>query len=102
MTDRPTAGRVVYARNFRVDHAEAERTLTERVGADFAQEVFEAAGGLGWQSTVPAALPPAIPTWKRATQAEVDRNRGARGLANQVYGLTKRVAAPPRRGCVGA
>ena len=25
--------------------------LTERVGADFAREVFEAAGGLGWQST---------------------------------------------------
>jgi 4-carboxymuconolactone decarboxylase len=51
MTDRIAAGRAVYARNLGVDHAEAERVLTERVGADFAREVFEAAGGLGWQST---------------------------------------------------
>jgi 4-carboxymuconolactone decarboxylase len=51
MTDRTAAGRGVYARNLGVNHAEAERTLTERVDADFTREVFEAAGGLGWQST---------------------------------------------------
>jgi len=51
MTDRFVAGRATYARNFGVDEAQAERILTERVGADFTQEVFEAAGGLGWQGT---------------------------------------------------
>ncbi len=40
MTDRFVAGRVTYARNFGVDQAEAERILTERVGADFTREVF--------------------------------------------------------------
>jgi 4-carboxymuconolactone decarboxylase len=49
MTDRTAAGRAVYARNFGVDHVEAERLLTERVGADFAREVLEAVGGPGWQ-----------------------------------------------------
>jgi 4-carboxymuconolactone decarboxylase len=34
-----------------VDEAEAEKILTGRVGADFPREVFEAAGGPGWQST---------------------------------------------------
>ncbi len=51
MTDRFNAGRATYARNFGVDEAEAQRTLTERVGTDFTHEVFEAAGGLGWQGT---------------------------------------------------
>lgn len=50
MTDRTTAGRAVYARNFGVDDAEAERVMTDRVGEDYVREVFEAAGGLGWQS----------------------------------------------------
>ncbi len=51
MPDRIASGRAIYARNFRVDEAEAEDMLTGRVGADFTREVFEAAGGLGWQST---------------------------------------------------
>jgi len=51
MTDRFVTGRAIYARNFGVDEAEAERILTERVGPDFTREVFEAAGGLGWQGT---------------------------------------------------
>ena len=50
VTDRTVEGRAVYARNFAVDDAEAERLLTERVGPDFTHEVFEAAGGLGWHS----------------------------------------------------
>ncbi len=50
MTDRIAAGRAVYARNFGVTEAEAERSLTSRVGTDFTQETFSAAGGLGWQS----------------------------------------------------
>ncbi len=51
MTDRFASGRATYARNFGVDEAEAERILTARVGPDFTREVFEAAGGLGWQGT---------------------------------------------------
>ncbi len=51
MTDRFVTGRAIYARNFGVDEAEAERIITERVGPDFTREVFEAAGGLGWQGT---------------------------------------------------
>lgn len=50
MTDRMAAGRSVYARNVGVDEAEVERVMTERAGADYVTEVFEAAGGLGWQS----------------------------------------------------
>ena len=50
MTDRAALGRAVYARNLEVDDAEAEEILTGRAGADFTHEVFDAAGGLGWQS----------------------------------------------------
>jgi len=50
MTERIAAWRAVYARNFGVTEAEAERILTSRVGANFTQEAFSAAGGLGWQS----------------------------------------------------
>lgn len=51
MSDHVEAGRSVYARNLGVDGPEAERMMTERAGADFTREVFEAAGGLGWQSS---------------------------------------------------
>jgi 4-carboxymuconolactone decarboxylase len=50
MSDRSTAGRAVFARNLGVDEAEAERLMVERAGEDYVLEVFEAAGGLGWQS----------------------------------------------------
>lgn len=50
-TDRTVSGRAVFARNFGVEEAEAERLMTERVGAGFTREAFEAAGGLGWQGT---------------------------------------------------
>jgi 4-carboxymuconolactone decarboxylase len=49
MSARAAAGREVYARNFGVAPAEAERIMNERVGAAYAQEAFEAAGGPGWQ-----------------------------------------------------
>ena len=49
-SDRAAAGREVYARNFAVEPAEAERIMTERAGATFTREAFEAAGGSGWQS----------------------------------------------------
>lgn len=49
MSSRATAGREVYARNFEISPAEAERIMTERVGAGFTWEAFEAAGGPGWQ-----------------------------------------------------
>ncbi len=49
-SDRAVAGREVYARNFGVDGAEAERIMTEHAGAVFTREAFEAAGGPGWQS----------------------------------------------------
>ena len=43
------AGRAVYARNFGVDETTAERLMTERAGADYVAEAYEAAGGPGWQ-----------------------------------------------------
>lgn len=51
MSDRIALGRAVYARNFEVSEDEAERLLTERVGPEFAQEAFAAAGGPGWQGS---------------------------------------------------
>jgi 4-carboxymuconolactone decarboxylase len=49
LSARAAAGREVYARNFAVAPAEAERIMTERAGAAYTQEAFEAAGGPGWQ-----------------------------------------------------
>ncbi|AGZ41284.1 carboxymuconolactone decarboxylase family protein [Actinoplanes friuliensis] len=49
MSARAEAGREVYARNFGVEPAEAERIMNERAGAVYTQEAFEAAGGPGWQ-----------------------------------------------------
>ena len=49
MSARAAAGREVYARNFGVAPAEAERLMTERVGAVYTREAFEAAGGPGRQ-----------------------------------------------------
>ncbi|MFG6475608.1 hypothetical protein ACFXP7_04395 [Microbacterium sp. P06] len=47
-TDRARSGRAVYARNFGVDDETAERLMTERAGADYTAEAYEAAGGPGW------------------------------------------------------
>lgn len=49
MSERAAAGREVYARNFGVAPAEAERIMNERAGAVYTREAFEAAGGPGWQ-----------------------------------------------------
>jgi len=49
MSARATAGREVYARNFGVVPAEAERIMNEHAGALYTREAFEAAGGPGWQ-----------------------------------------------------
>jgi 4-carboxymuconolactone decarboxylase len=38
----------VYARNFGVDDETAERLMTERAGAAYVAEAYEAAGGPGW------------------------------------------------------
>jgi 4-carboxymuconolactone decarboxylase len=51
MSDRAALGRATYARNFDVTEAEAEALMTQRAGAAFTREAFEAAGGPGWQST---------------------------------------------------
>lgn len=51
MSDRAAAGLEVYARNFGVDAAEAERIMTEHAGAVFTREAFEVAGGPAWQSS---------------------------------------------------
>lgn len=51
LSDRAAAGREVYARNFGVSPAEAERLMTRRAGRAFTREAYEAAGGPGWQST---------------------------------------------------
>lgn len=47
-TERARRGRAVYARNFGVDEAAAEHLMTDRAGADYTAEAFEAAGGPGW------------------------------------------------------
>ena len=46
---RAAAGREVYARNFGMVPAEAERVMNEHAGAAYTREAFEAAGGPGWQ-----------------------------------------------------
>lgn len=46
-SDRARRGLAVYARNFGVDAATAERLMTERAGADYVLEAYEAAGGPG-------------------------------------------------------
>jgi 4-carboxymuconolactone decarboxylase len=51
LSDRATAGREVYARNFGVEPPDAQRIMTELTGPVFTREAFEAAGGPGWQST---------------------------------------------------
>jgi len=50
LSDRAAAGREIYARNFGMSPAEAERIMTRRAGAVFAREAYEAAGGPGWHS----------------------------------------------------
>ena len=47
-TARARLGRAVYARNFGVDEATAERIMVERAGATYTAEAYEAAGGPGW------------------------------------------------------
>lgn len=49
LSARAAAGREVYARNFGVVPAEAERVMNEHAGAVYTREAFEAAGGPGWQ-----------------------------------------------------
>ena len=50
-TERARLGRAVYARNFDVDEAAAERLMTERAGVEYTAEAYEAAGGPGWQGS---------------------------------------------------
>ncbi|WP_250004539.1 carboxymuconolactone decarboxylase family protein [Actinoplanes sp. M2I2] len=52
LSERAVAGREVYARNFGVSPAEAERRMIARAGPAFTREAYEAAGGPGWQSDV--------------------------------------------------
>ena len=47
--ERARLGRRVYADNFGVDEVTAERLMTERAGAAYVAEAYEAAGGPGWQ-----------------------------------------------------
>ena len=51
LSERARRGRAVYARNFGVDEATAERLMTERAGADYVAEAYEAAGGPGWHGS---------------------------------------------------
>jgi 4-carboxymuconolactone decarboxylase len=48
-TERARLGRAVYARNFGIDELAAEQLMTERAGAEYTAEAYEAAGGPGWQ-----------------------------------------------------
>lgn len=110
MTDRSIAGRATYARNFGVDEAEAERILTERVGPDFTREVFEAAGGLGWQGTsltdrnrsnaiIAVLVCQNINDARLVNYLTLARNNGVdeRGLAELMVLLTAYVGQPTRR-----
>jgi 4-carboxymuconolactone decarboxylase len=47
-TERARRGRAVYARNFGVDEATAEHIMSDRAGAEYVAEAYEAAGGPGW------------------------------------------------------
>ncbi len=107
MTERIAAGRAVYARNFGVTEAEAERILTSRVGTDFTQEAFSAAGGVGWQSesltdrdrsiAVVAALVAQNVTDERlVTYLALARRNGVgeRGLSTLMVLLTAYVGQP--------
>jgi len=107
MTERIAAGRAVYARNFGVTEAEAERILTSHVGTDFTQETFSAAGGLGWQSesltdrdrsiAVVAALVAQNVTDERLiTYLTLARRNGVdeRGLATLMVLLTAYIGQP--------
>ena len=107
MTDRIAAGRAVYARNFGVTEAESERILTSRVGTDFTQEAFSAAGGVGWQSesltdrdrsiAVVAALVAQNVTDERlVTYLALARRNGVgeRGLSTLMVLLTAYVGQP--------
>ncbi len=107
MTERIAAGRAVYARNFGVTEAEAERILTSRVGTDFTRETFSAAGGLGWQSesltdrdrsiAVVAALVAQNVTDERLiTYLTLARRNGVdeRGLATLMVLLTAYIGQP--------
>jgi len=107
MTERIAAGRAVYARNFGVTEAEAERILTSHVGTDFIQETFSAAGGLGWQSesltdrdrsiAVVAALVAQNVTDERLiTYLTLARRNGVdeRGLATLMVLLTAYIGQP--------
>jgi len=107
MTERIAAGRAVYARNFGVTEAEAERILTSRVGTDFTQEAFSAAGGVGWQSesltdrdrsiAVVAALVAQNVTDERLiTYLTLARRNGVdeRGLATLMVLLTAYIGQP--------
>ncbi len=107
MTERIAAGRAVYARNFGVTEAETARILTSRVGTDFTQEAFSAAGGLGWQSesltdrdrsiAVVAALVAQNVTDERLiTYLTLARRNGVdeRGLATLMVLLTAYIGQP--------
>ncbi len=107
MIDRIAAGRAVYARNFGVTEAEAKRILTSRVGTDFTQEAFSAAGGMGWQSASPpdrdrsiavvAALVAQNVTDERLiTYLTLARRNGVdeRGLATLMVLLTAYIGQP--------
>lgn len=52
LAQREALGRTRYAQNWGVTDADAEALMVERVGPEFAQEAFQAAGGPGWQGQV--------------------------------------------------
>ena len=50
-SERARRGRAVYARNFGVDEVAAEQLMTDRAGAEYVVEAYEAAGGPGWHGS---------------------------------------------------
>lgn len=105
--DRLAAGRAVYARNFGVDEATAQRLMEERAGAAFVAESYLAAGGPGWSgehltdrdrsiATIAALVAQGVADDRLAVYLSVARREGVdeTGLAELMILLTAYVGQP--------
>jgi 4-carboxymuconolactone decarboxylase len=104
---RMAAGRRVYARNFGVDEATAQRLMEGRAGPAFVEEAFLAAGGPGWSgshltdrdralSTIAALVAQGVTDDRLAVYLGVARRNGIDddGLTELMILLTAYVGQP--------
>ncbi|MDO7881863.1 carboxymuconolactone decarboxylase family protein [Salinibacterium soli] len=105
--DRLTAGRAVYARNFGVDDATAQRLMESRAGSAFVAESYVAAGGPGWSgvhltdrdrsvATIAALVAQGVTDDRLAVYLRVARREGLDddGLTELMILLTAYVGQP--------